>query len=39
MTRRDLLIATGAAAATAAAQTTTAWKPTRTNKSVELLEM
>src|SRR5947209_20370716 len=39
MTRRDLFIASGAAAITAAAQPSATWKPKRTNKSVELLEM
>jgi 4-hydroxy-2-oxoheptanedioate aldolase len=39
MTRRDLLIASGAAAMTAAAQPATSWKPSRVNKCIELLNM
>src|SRR5262249_6325551 len=39
MTRRDLLIASGAAAMTAAAQPATSWKPSRVNKCIELLSM
>jgi 4-hydroxy-2-oxoheptanedioate aldolase len=37
MTRRDLIIASGTAGL-AAAQSAPAWKPTRINKSIELLE-
>jgi 4-hydroxy-2-oxoheptanedioate aldolase len=39
MTRRDILIASGAAALTAAAQPAPTWKPARINKCIELLEM
>jgi 4-hydroxy-2-oxoheptanedioate aldolase len=39
MTRRDLLLASGTAAFTAAAQPSTSWKPARVNKCVELLSM
>jgi 4-hydroxy-2-oxoheptanedioate aldolase len=39
MTRRDLFIASGAAALTAAAQPAASWKPARVNKSIELLDM
>ena len=39
MTRRDLFLASGAAAVPAAAQPAATWKPARVNKCIELLSM